>query len=238
MVELPAFTKNYGKSITYFHLNGKGLLPPLHLIEMIKACPNFHHLILNECKIDVETARFLTNMLIRGWENLETLDLSRNEVSDVGSVIAAALSYFNALKILDLSGNKLGNHGAAMIALALEGKNTIQTLNLSENQIEDRGAYKLAKALKSNETLRTLNLSKNDISGSFIGENALAGLIESNHTLETLDLSKNKMGVGYGLLEIAAALQKNTSLKTIDLRENYVRGNKFPGGDDPRLKLV
>eukprot|EP00980_Cylindrotheca_fusiformis_P029823 scaffold23911_cov127-Cylindrotheca_fusiformis.AAC.3 len=146
-----------------------------------------------------------------------------------------------SLKVLDLSGNKLGDEAAGMILELLHEKDSgccVERLDLSGNRI-GRGSM-VIRALKSyieyyrydqlqgastrnswKSSLHTLNLAENDL---FLGQVALEifGFLQNNAlSLAHLDLSNNGLeGDTYQL--IAGSLPKNTALSHLNLS-----GNKF-----------
>lgn len=147
-----------------------------------------------------------------------------------------------SLKILDLSGNKLGDEAAAMVLELVHDKDSgcsLEQLDLSGNRIgrgtnvirvlcayteyyrynQTVGVKMLRKSWKS--TLHTLILSENDL---FLGQGALEifALLKHNALcLRYLDLSSNSLeGDSYQLL--ASSLLKNTALCHLNLS-----GNKF-----------
>jgi hypothetical protein len=146
-----------------------------------------------------------------------------------------------SLKVLDLSGNKLGDEAAGLILELLHEKDSgccVEKLDLSGNRI-GRGAN-VVRVLKSyieyyrydqlqgastrnswKSSLHTLNLAENDL---FLGQVALEifGLLQNNALgLKYLDLSNNGLeGDPYQL--IAGSLPKNAALAHLNLS-----GNKF-----------
>lgn len=146
-----------------------------------------------------------------------------------------------SLKVLDLSGNKLGDEACALVLELLHEKDSgcsVEKLDLSGNKI-GRGAN-VVRVLKSyieyyrydqlqgtstrnswKSSLHTLNLAENDL---FLGQVALEifGLLQNNAlSLKYLDLSNNGLeGDPYQI--IAGSLPKNTALSHLNLS-----GNKF-----------
>ena len=80
---------------------------------------------------------------------------------------------------------------------------------------------KVLKRLRSNDsTLTTLHLDWNNCLGE-VGGAAVAGALERNTTLTTLNLGSNDLGEGVGVA-VAGALERNTTLTTLDLLVNGV----------------
>jgi hypothetical protein len=151
-------------------------------------------------------------------------------------------SPLSSLKILDLSGNKMGDEAAAIVLELVHDKDSgcsLEQLDLSGNRIgrgtnvirvlcayteyyrynQTVGVKMMRKGWKS--TLHTLVLAENDL---FLGQAALEILALLKHNalcLRYLDLSSNSLeGDTYQLL--ASSLLKNTALCYLNLS-----GNKF-----------
>ncbi|KAL3922923.1 MAG: hypothetical protein SGILL_001945 [Bacillariaceae sp.] len=147
-----------------------------------------------------------------------------------------------SLKILDLSGNKMGDEAAAMVLELVHDKDsgcTLEQLDLSGNRIgrgsnvirvlcayteyyrynQTVGVKMMRKGWKS--SLHTLSLAENDL---FLGQAGLEILALLKHNalcVRYLDLSNNSLeGDTYQLL--ASSLLKNTALCHLNLS-----GNKF-----------
>ena len=59
-----------------------------------------------------------------------------------------------------LSGNNIGDEGAAILSDLLEERGTgVRNLNLWRNHITDKGAIRIAQALEKNDSLTCLNLT-------------------------------------------------------------------------------
>lgn len=78
--------------------------------------------------------------------------------------------------MVDLSDNKLGEHGARAMAGMLQENTTLVSINLSGNQLNDRAAQHLGLALTTNTKLENLDLSHNAL-----GEPAGSGAVVYTH---------------------------------------------------------
>ena len=76
--------------------------------------------------------------------------------------MAQAIGSNTALKKLDLSGNDVGDVGAISLAQALHSNSSLDFLDLSLNCIGDSGAKSFAEALHHNSTITHLDLSGNE----------------------------------------------------------------------------
>lgn len=101
------------------------------------------------------------------WErwtnnNLQSLDLYRNEITaEGGKLIGEALKFNTSLLHLNLANNKLGDEGAEAIGDALKVNTTLLTLNFNLNKFGDIGAKSLAAGLVFNNSLKSMSLRYN-----------------------------------------------------------------------------
>ena len=122
---------------------------------------------------------------------LEVLDLSDNDVADVGvEAIAAAVANSQVTKLL-LANNKIGNAGAIALGQAETLSGCLEEIDLSKNEIGDEGATALAEGLggRKNSTLTKLSLKDNRIGDA--GAGAFVEHLDHNQTLTNLVLSGN-----------------------------------------------
>ena len=122
------------------------------------------------------------------------------------------------LRAIDLSGNPLGDEGAAAFARGLPAS-SIAKLSLGCASIGDRGAAALASALYSTDSLRALHLPHNPIGDP--GANALAVALAVHASLRTLDLNHAAVA-DEGAVALVRALQDNCSLRTLCLEQNNI----------------
>tara|TARA_B100000795_G_C22785206_1_gene434283 strand:- start:107 stop:2041 length:1935 start_codon:yes stop_codon:yes gene_type:complete len=164
----------------------------------------------------------LRNML--STEGLQSLDLPKlGLVAGDAKVIAQYISLAGErLWTLDLSCNNIGDVGAEAIARAIitplgKTRCDVRALNLSSNGI---GALPIEqKKKKGVASLRKPNASK-DVGR---GARALGDLIRANKSIKTLNLSSNHFGPVTSR-EIAHALATNGSLTELDFsRQNDPR---------------
>ncbi len=99
--------------------------------------------------------------------SISELDLGRNDLtSDAAKLIVSALGVPNdksRLKVLRLSGNRLGDKGAELLGPMLHSERgrQIEKLDLESNKIFDLGAIALAAGIGAG--LKRLNVSRNEI---------------------------------------------------------------------------
>lgn len=92
---------------------------------------------------------------------LEILQLNDNFLGHIFVNELLSTSAFPALRSLDLSGNPIGNDGAAILARALNSLPSLHMLFLDNTNIEDEGAALLADQLLTAYKLGHLHLANN-----------------------------------------------------------------------------
>lgn len=156
-------------------------------------------------------------LALRMNQNVHTLNLSQNNLGDVGAKHVAYMLQHCGIKHLNLDYNDIKVAGVEEIAASLGNNRTLESLSLVDNVAKDKGAQALAHMMGHNHTVKYLNLTNNDIREA--GAEHLSCAIKSNRAIETLILTKNKIGL-VGLEAIAAALEINESLKSVDVSMN------------------
>ena len=148
---------------------------------------------------------------------------------------------------LNISINKIGDHGIAYIATALQMNTcTLRKLDISKCGITDEGVESLAKALVVNSSLQELNVRENEIGDNGIdhiantslqtdtcsikvlnisqcsisdeGAKSLAKALAVNRSLQELNISANKIH-DIGLTRIATALRRNSTMTKLNISQ-------------------
>lgn len=163
--------------------------------------------------------------------------------------ISRILSQNFPIKELKLIGRKISNRGTEHLANALQENQNLTSLSLGNNQITSSGAQALALALANNTTLISLNLGNNYESSKvrslplistyaslvplassfvpFVGPlvQAVFPVIEHeivhNFTTEFVIFNHNHIEDA-GAQALALALKHNTTLTSLDLRNNSI----------------
>lgn len=157
--------------------------------------------------------------VLRGNMTLEILNLSGNKLQTAAVAVSELLMDLNALRLLDLSNNNLGDEGATRIAEVLPQNTTLIRLNLNYNKIGFKGARKLWAGLAENTRLKTLNLKGNLIGD--MGTMALDSGLLTNSTLLSLDLAENHITQS-GSLRVVEALRVSKGLEELMMQGNIV----------------
>ena len=88
---------------------------------------------------------------------------------------------------LDLFGNEIGDHGAAVLSDAILKTKTLQALDIGCNFIGFEGGIKVANTIANNKTLEKLFLYHNTLNSSAAA--VLTVAVNCNHTLCILDVT-------------------------------------------------
>lgn len=187
------------------------------LEETIRKCPP-HSINLKGKQLKDQDVDIVIKQAIVGKQCVK-LDMTYNEITQQGaSILANALHDNKHLQDLNISLNSISDLGVRYLALTINSS-VLKRINLAENDISDEGAAYLAKMLATNTHLLQLSLSGNQISNH--GIRMLANtLINSSTCLEFLDLSVNKHIDDESVDSLVDMMEKNQSLKKLDLRHN------------------
>lgn len=98
--------------------------------------------------------------------------------------LSHALCFNKALKILEISFNKIGDEGFAHFCSALEKNTALETLVVVNNNITDLSLENLNKALGNNTTLSSLHIERNPFSTE--GLKSLEEIWKAHPTLKNL----------------------------------------------------
>lgn len=122
--------------------------------------------------------------------NLSTLILCGNMIDDdLLRVLMTGLLRNNSITHLDMSHNKITNHGARLLSKLMGENSVLATLNLADNQIHTEGGRYFARGLRENDTLLELNLRLNRLGDD--GCRLLLEGLQDNITLTNLNISSN-----------------------------------------------
>ena len=115
---------------------------------------------------------------------VEVLDMSYNGLTAQEAVAISDMMI--CLKFLNISHNKLGDHGAELLSEGIRDTKTLRTLNIENNSITSSGTIAIANSLIDNSSVEELYM------GSIsIGQDeavALGNTITNNKMIKTLEL--------------------------------------------------
>ncbi|WAQ97930.1 LR74A-like protein [Mya arenaria] len=157
---------------------------------------------------------------------VESIDFEDNDLGADGAVSVAEMlrdndvitEVFNPhLRVLNVSHNRLSEHGAIDIGRAIAINDTLQELDLSWNHIRGHGATAVSIGLQRNVALKKINLSWNGFAKH--GAEGLGRALAENRTLRELDVSNNRLGMKAVPLLIKG-LQENDGLDMLRIGQN------------------
>jgi len=208
----------------------RSLAPGLHLNTSLRS------LDLSSNGLKDIAIRLLSETFAVG--GLTSLDLSRNQISNVGANhLAAALKRDNILQSLCLDFNDIEGSGGQALGLGLKSNTRLTSLSMCHNKLGSAGLAGLAEMFpiaapttrpSGNETERSfciiemLKLSNNSISND--GVNFLFNRLRDNFTLKTLDLSQNAISQN-SAREIGNCLRSNCCLTSLNLSMNKLQSS-------------
>jgi Ran GTPase-activating protein (RanGAP) involved in mRNA processing and transport len=174
---------------------------------------------------DMKCAKLLRD-IIRRNKTIVTLDLPGNKfglTTDAVGCIADGLGNNSTLLEIDLSNCCLKNGAVSILAHALgSGRTKLQKLALGDNSIASTGLGVLLEMMQqSSNSITDLDLHHNSICNE--GACLLAATLKKNAlpNLTSLSLSNCFDVDEDGLIALVSALEQNTSLLHLDLRDAY-----------------
>lgn len=193
----------------------------------------------------ISDANSLQQLLSHGL-NLTSLTLQSNLIDDdLLRILLTGLTENRHITHLDLSHNKITNHGIRMLTKILEENGSVLTsLMIANNQIHaeggrhmgrllqagssltyldmrlnflgDKGGCALFEGLVNNQAMMKLILSANSLQAQAAA--ALANVLEHPEScVQVVDVSSNHFQVG-DLIRIKQSIQSNRALTSVDLR--------------------
>lgn len=160
---------------------------------------------------------------------VKVLDLSGNKIGGNGGLkaLAKVLATNKTIEHLFLANNKFTTKDLGYLVDVLEQNETLTILSLQNCGIKDDGAGKLAEGLAKNKSLVILNLSLNSIRDD--GAKALAKAFKlSQAPLARLVVNGNLIRAP-GAKKLMKMLMENGNMETLDLSSNKInlKGAKY-----------
>ncbi|KAL6481922.1 hypothetical protein MHYP_G00100020 [Metynnis hypsauchen] len=190
--------------------------------RLIPAMRNCRKAFLSDCNLTKDSCENVASAMQSANSLLRELDLSNNDLQDLGMKLL-----YNGLKcshckleILSLSSCKLTKLSCKAIASALRSLNSsLTTLDLSYNDLQDEGVKQLSAGLKDPRCkLEILRLSDCELTGESCKDIASA-LQATESSLRDLDLSCNDLQDS-GIKQISVGLKSShCNLKVLRLSD-------------------
>ena len=135
--------------------------------------------------------------------------------------VAKALKQLNSLKVLKLGNTNIPKEAIDDLALAIKYNQCLNTLELQHNKLQSSSIVVILKAISKISSLKVLNLHSN-LFNECAGE-YLSSAILNNPTLNALHIDGTC--IGKGMVHVAKALQKVTTLEVLGLGFNLFPTN-------------
>ena len=143
--------------------------------------------------LGIETYKLIAEYLDEHTTVLQQLMIEGNQTGDKPVILIwKALQYNNNLKFLNISRNNVTDIGATEVAKMLLMNNKLNVLFMHWNKIREIGGQKVAKAFLKNDSLQIFDISYNNI-GTMGKEKsvskALSDAFKENRSLLHVDIS-------------------------------------------------
>ncbi|XP_064375391.1 capping protein, Arp2/3 and myosin-I linker protein 2 [Dromaius novaehollandiae] len=226
----PAIKQFFSKACALRHVSLAGTkLPPDAVRALLQglaynSCISDLHLDLSSCELRSAGAQVIQD-LISDANSVSDLDLSDNGFDS--DMVTLVLSIGRSKSIRHVSLGKNFNIKSKdglldvlhrIVQITQEDDCTLQSLSVAESRLK-LGTNVLLSALGSNTSLIALDISGNAMGDT--GAKMLAKALQINTKLRTVVWDRNNT-TGHGLLEVAQALERNYTLKSMPLPMNDV----------------
>ncbi|KAF9283423.1 NACHT, LRR and PYD domains-containing protein 3 [Linnemannia elongata] len=154
--------------------------------------------------------------------NIRRLNLSNNNINDVGCISIAKIILGTSIVQLDLSFNKISDWGASTILAAFESNElTLKEINMEANPLTFAGGVDLCKILVLPQS-RITHLDLRGAKVTDVGVPYLAEALKSHYCpVVSLNLYDCQL-TDTGILKLAIKLSVNRSLRVLGLGRNCV----------------
>nr|XP_013798160.1 PREDICTED: leucine-rich repeat-containing protein 16C [Apteryx mantelli mantelli] len=226
----PAIKQFFSKASALRHVSLAGTkLPPDAVRALLQglaynSCISDLHLDLSSCELRSAGAQVIQD-LISDANSVSDLDLSDNGFDS--DMVTLVLSIGRSKSIRHVSLGKNFNIKSKdglvdvlhrIVQITQEDDCALQSLSVAESRLK-LGTNVLLSALGSNTSLIALDISGNAMGDT--GAKMLAKALQINTKLRTVVWDRNNT-TGHGLLEVAQALERNYTLKSMPLPMNDV----------------
>lgn len=161
---------------------------------------------------------------------LRMIDLTGNGVGDVGAMALGRMAKEGYLSLLDLGGNKITDYGAKMLMIQARNAPYLSALSLHENpMIGEEGNNFVLKSMFDNLTMQFLTLSLADCNAVILGH-----LLAENVGLLCLRLYFADALTEQSVKNICIGIAENMSVQRLDMYFMHL----FPGFEHLVLAMV
>ena len=225
--------------ISHNNLFRKG---PLAIGECLKVNNTLKELNISSNKISNNEMISICEALQMNITTLRILNVSHNNLSDIGTVIGDCLIKNNSLQELNLSYNMISDDEVVSIGEALQANTTLQTLDISNNKkVTSDGIHAFGDCLRKGINLQLLRISLNDLNYitfdsmlnstdmcnkklGDIGAIFISTFLCGNGSMHKLNISHNKIS-DKGVEAISECLKNNNTLQELNISHNNITVN-------------
>ncbi len=204
-------------SLKSLNLGGNAIDRVDDLMELVDNGCNLERLFLDRNKLDHSCCLQVAEAISSSYCKLLELDLSCNNIGDLGLATLGKGIGRCRLEVLSLKKTQVTSSSMQEFCVALRANKTLRSLNLSGNEIDDKAMIPFGRYLGENESLWSLDLSHNKLSALGAGDLCEGLRFGSNYTLTELKLGFNDINDDF-VTKVACMLESNTTLVFLDLR--------------------
>ena len=226
------FERELNKKIKNFKLVQNNFETSPKLIDKIKLfflkCEiTSEKIILRECNINTDSFMYLLSKKFFDFGNLKYLNLSKNNLGDIGGMYLFYLinKYSENLIYLNLSYTNIGKNSCDILIKSLSSNNLkISTLNLGGNNLGDELFSEILVGISSNTFLSKLFIYENNLGR--ISSSVIGNFLKYDKKLKLLDVSKNNFDDEI-ITFMLKGLVMNATLETLFLNELGLTNKSF-----------
>lgn len=189
--------------LTGADVNAKGFLKIKPFLEKNSS---LQVLVLGEnASVGDDGLHVILSSIQKGGHSLRALNLESCGLRKFGPAVPELMKTVgSSLRILDLSGNTIGDAGVEKLAESMKNNQCkLEYLGLKNTSVGDYGLLKLSDGLATDRTLHTLYLQSNPITDigarhilkSIYNTDSISAVIGSNHFVKNIDLSGCKCSI-------------------------------------------
>eukprot|EP00518_Triparma_eleuthera_P011049 CAMPEP_0182478984 /NCGR_PEP_ID=MMETSP1319-20130603/33381_1 /TAXON_ID=172717 /ORGANISM="Bolidomonas pacifica, Strain RCC208" /LENGTH=429 /DNA_ID=CAMNT_0024680369 /DNA_START=198 /DNA_END=1483 /DNA_ORIENTATION=- len=188
------------------------------LAKSVKDSENLTSCVLTGNLMDDDLLRMLMTGLYKS-STITHLDVSHNKITNHGvRLLAKLLGARSVLTSLAMADNQIHAEGGRYLGRALRSNDSLSSLSLRLNRLTDEGGRMLLEGMRDNSSVTRLNLSGNSLGSESVS--ALSVVLRSPESpLAVLDLSSNSL-TSQDASVLASTLERNEALVSCDLRMN------------------
>ena len=184
-------------------------------------------IILRECNINSDFFIYLLSKKYFDFTNLKYIDLSKNNLGDIGGTYLLHLisNYTEKLQYLNLSNTFIGKNSCEILIKSLSSNNLkITKLNIGGNNLGDELFSEILVAISNNIFLSKLFIYENNLGR--ISSSVIGNFLKYDKKIKVLDVSKNNFDDEI-IVFMLKGLVMNATLDTLFLNELGLTNKSF-----------